>query len=166
MSEGVGERRGACVAYSHICDHERGHGRQRARAQPLQQPRHAVVEGWFLLELEALQRRELRAKPAQERQVVGEEAIAEAGELLRLAQLLAALLAQLEAQRCGRLVVSLQLLLALLALLKATAKPGSSMLYSRQKVTHCSSPLSVDSAIASSSGARALVLSNTGRWSK
>eukprot|EP00964_Phaeocystis_antarctica_P018554 scaffold10246_cov63-Phaeocystis_antarctica.AAC.3 len=40
--QGVGERRGAVVANIHIDEIQRGHGRQRARAQPLRQPLHAV----------------------------------------------------------------------------------------------------------------------------
>eukprot|EP00964_Phaeocystis_antarctica_P120566 scaffold84286_cov63-Phaeocystis_antarctica.AAC.10 len=43
--QGGGERRGACVARVHTADREVGHGRQRARAQPLRQPLHAVGAG-------------------------------------------------------------------------------------------------------------------------
>ena len=37
--------RGASVAHMHAADKEAGHGRQRARAQPLHQPLHAVGAG-------------------------------------------------------------------------------------------------------------------------
>ena len=98
--------------HRHICDLERDQAGSAPRAR--QQLPHAVVVGWLLDELQALQTLELPAKLAQQRQIVGEEVaevVADAGDLHRLAQLLAARLAQLEAQRCGRRVVSLQLLL-------------------------------------------------------
>eukprot|EP00964_Phaeocystis_antarctica_P120562 scaffold84286_cov63-Phaeocystis_antarctica.AAC.6 len=41
-AQGGGERRGACVAHVHMADREVGHGWQRARAQHLRQPPHAV----------------------------------------------------------------------------------------------------------------------------
>eukprot|EP00964_Phaeocystis_antarctica_P085439 scaffold53962_cov56-Phaeocystis_antarctica.AAC.3 len=41
-AQGGGERRGACVARAHTVDMQVGHGRQRARAQPLRQPLHAA----------------------------------------------------------------------------------------------------------------------------
>eukprot|EP00964_Phaeocystis_antarctica_P050309 scaffold29203_cov67-Phaeocystis_antarctica.AAC.1 len=44
-AQGGDERRGACVTHRHTPDLEKGHGRQRARAQPLRQPLHAVVAG-------------------------------------------------------------------------------------------------------------------------
>eukprot|EP00964_Phaeocystis_antarctica_P120565 scaffold84286_cov63-Phaeocystis_antarctica.AAC.9 len=82
-----------------MADREVGHGRQRARAQHLRQPLHAVLE-----------RRQHRAQRAQQRQVGRGEALVEPVGRLRLAQLLAAPLPHLEAQCCGRLVLSLQLL--------------------------------------------------------
>eukprot|EP00964_Phaeocystis_antarctica_P029694 scaffold16746_cov59-Phaeocystis_antarctica.AAC.1 len=44
-TQGGGERRGACLAHVHIVESEAGHGRQRARAQPLCQPLHTVRAG-------------------------------------------------------------------------------------------------------------------------
>eukprot|EP00964_Phaeocystis_antarctica_P053940 scaffold31692_cov68-Phaeocystis_antarctica.AAC.1 len=50
-AQGGGERRGACVAHMHVAERKdtfelKGdHGRQRARAQPLRQPLHAVGAG-------------------------------------------------------------------------------------------------------------------------
>ena len=41
--QGRGERRGAGVAHMHTTETKVGHGRQRARAKPRQQPLHAVV---------------------------------------------------------------------------------------------------------------------------
>jgi hypothetical protein len=35
--QGGRECRGACVAHAHVAEHEAGHGRQRAHAQPLHQ---------------------------------------------------------------------------------------------------------------------------------
>ena len=43
--QGGGELRGACVAHVHTSDDEKGHGRQRARDQPLRQPQHAFGAG-------------------------------------------------------------------------------------------------------------------------
>eukprot|EP00964_Phaeocystis_antarctica_P078954 scaffold49135_cov76-Phaeocystis_antarctica.AAC.4 len=44
-AQGGGERHGACVAHRHIAQVQHGHGRQRARAQPLRQPLHAAGAG-------------------------------------------------------------------------------------------------------------------------
>eukprot|EP00964_Phaeocystis_antarctica_P015487 scaffold8570_cov66-Phaeocystis_antarctica.AAC.2 len=55
-AQGGGERRGACVAHVHVDDAELGHGRQRARAQPLRQPLHAVGAGCWLEEDQRLER--------------------------------------------------------------------------------------------------------------
>ena len=87
-----------------------GHGRQRARAQLLHQPRHAVGAGCWLDEVQLLERRQHRAQRAQQRQLVGGEALLVPLDPLRLAQPLAAPLPCLAAQCCGRLVVCLQLL--------------------------------------------------------
>eukprot|EP00964_Phaeocystis_antarctica_P136679 scaffold101136_cov68-Phaeocystis_antarctica.AAC.1 len=40
-----GERRGACIAHMYTLETESGQGRQRARAQPLRQPLHAIGAG-------------------------------------------------------------------------------------------------------------------------
>jgi hypothetical protein len=89
-------------------------GRQRARAQPIRQPLHAVGAGCWLEEDERLERWQHRAQRAQQRQVVRGEALVETVDLLRLAQLLAAPQPHLEAQRCGSLVIGPQLLPPLL----------------------------------------------------
>eukprot|EP00964_Phaeocystis_antarctica_P097291 scaffold63449_cov66-Phaeocystis_antarctica.AAC.2 len=89
-AQGGGERRGACVAHVHIAEKEPGHGWQRARAQPLRQPLHAVGAGCWLAEVQLLERWQHRAQRAQHRQVVRGEARVVPPDLLRLAQLLAA----------------------------------------------------------------------------
>eukprot|EP00964_Phaeocystis_antarctica_P090161 scaffold57657_cov63-Phaeocystis_antarctica.AAC.4 len=109
-AQGGGERRGAYVAHMHTVDIKVGHGRQRTRAQPLRQPLHAVGAGCWLLEDQLLERWQHRAQRAQQRQVGRGEALLVPGDLLRLAQLLAAPQPHLAAQRCGRLVISPQLL--------------------------------------------------------
>eukprot|EP00964_Phaeocystis_antarctica_P053282 scaffold31266_cov60-Phaeocystis_antarctica.AAC.1 len=108
-AQGGGERRGADVTHMHANEMKRGHGRQRARAQPLRQPLHAVGAGCWLDYDQHHERWQHRAQRAQERQVCRGEAFVETVDLLRLAQLLAAPYAHLEAQRCGRLMISPQL---------------------------------------------------------
>ena len=107
---GGGERRGACVAHVHMIDFEIGHGRQRARGQPLRQPLHAVGAGCWLDEVQQLERWQHRSQRAQQRQLVRGEAIVVPVDPLRLAQRLAAPQPHLAAQRCGSLVISPQLL--------------------------------------------------------
>eukprot|EP00964_Phaeocystis_antarctica_P129977 scaffold93792_cov60-Phaeocystis_antarctica.AAC.4 len=95
----------------HTPDNNAGHGRQRARAQPLRQPLHAVGAGCWLVEDQLLERWQHRAQRAQQRQFGRGEALVVTVNLLRLAQLLAAPQPHPEAQRCGRqLVISPQLL--------------------------------------------------------
>eukprot|EP00964_Phaeocystis_antarctica_P107660 scaffold72338_cov51-Phaeocystis_antarctica.AAC.3 len=91
---------------------EVGHGRQRARAQPRRQPPHAVVGGcaWAFVEDQRIERWQHRAQRAQQRQVIRGKALVAPADHIRLAQLLAAPQPRLEAQRCGRLVISPQLL--------------------------------------------------------
>eukprot|EP00964_Phaeocystis_antarctica_P053247 scaffold31252_cov63-Phaeocystis_antarctica.AAC.2 len=104
-AQGGGERRGAGVARVHA---------ERARAQPLRQPPYAVGAGCWLAEDQRLERWQHRAQRAQQPQVGHGEVLAVALNLLRLAQLLAAPQPHFAAQRCGRLVISPQLLLQLL----------------------------------------------------
>ena len=56
LAQGGGERRGACIAHMHPAETQKDHGRQRARAQPLRQPLHAVGAGCWLEEDERLER--------------------------------------------------------------------------------------------------------------
>ena len=108
MFQAGGEGRGACVTHLHTAEPELGHGRQRARAQPLRQLLHTVGAGCWLVEVQHLDRWQQRAQRAQQLQLLRGETLLPAAELLRLAQLLAAD-PQLAAQRCSRLVTSLQL---------------------------------------------------------
>eukprot|EP00964_Phaeocystis_antarctica_P128491 scaffold92278_cov62-Phaeocystis_antarctica.AAC.10 len=97
----------------HAVEIQRGQGRQRARAQPLRQPLHTVgagCTGWAFEEAQHLERRQHRSQLAQQRQVGRREVSGGPVDLPRLAQPLAAPHPQLEAQRCGRLIISPQLL--------------------------------------------------------
>eukprot|EP00964_Phaeocystis_antarctica_P018553 scaffold10246_cov63-Phaeocystis_antarctica.AAC.2 len=89
-AQGGGKCRGACVAHVHAADGKRGHSRQRARAQPLSQPLHAVGAGSCLVEVQLLERWQHRAQRAQRRQVGRGETRFVQVDPLRLAQLLAA----------------------------------------------------------------------------
>eukprot|EP00964_Phaeocystis_antarctica_P011572 scaffold6407_cov62-Phaeocystis_antarctica.AAC.1 len=86
------------------------HGRQRARAQPLCQPLHAIGASCWLGEFQTLERWQHRAQRAQRRQVGRRQACVSRLDHLRLAQLLAAPQPHLAAQRCGHLVINPQLL--------------------------------------------------------
>eukprot|EP00964_Phaeocystis_antarctica_P117289 scaffold81118_cov62-Phaeocystis_antarctica.AAC.3 len=110
-AQGGAERRGACVAHVYTLEVEFRQGRQRARAQPRRQPLHAIGAGCasWLLEVQRLERWQHRAQRAQQRQVGRGKAYIAPVDMLRLAQLLAAPHPHLAAQRCGRLVTSLQL---------------------------------------------------------
>eukprot|EP00964_Phaeocystis_antarctica_P054190 scaffold31834_cov71-Phaeocystis_antarctica.AAC.1 len=112
-SQGGSERRGACVAHMFVDELEPDQSRQRARAQPLRQPLHALGAGCRccgFAEHQPLERWQHRAQRAQQRQVGRGEAFVERVDLLRLAQLLAASQPHLAAQRCGSLMISPQLL--------------------------------------------------------
>eukprot|EP00964_Phaeocystis_antarctica_P144937 scaffold110839_cov60-Phaeocystis_antarctica.AAC.1 len=110
--QGGSERRGACAAHMQAAGNEHGQGRQRARAQPLRQPLHAGCDqGGFLFEEDnCLERWQHRSQRAQRRQVSRSEALVVPDDRPRLAQLLAAPHPHLAAQRCGRLMISPQLL--------------------------------------------------------
>eukprot|EP00964_Phaeocystis_antarctica_P059522 scaffold35338_cov59-Phaeocystis_antarctica.AAC.8 len=103
-AQGGGESRGARVTDIHTGKSEPCHGRQCARAQPLRQPLHAVGAGCTpteryaaVDEAQRLERWQHRAQRAQQRQIGGGEAFVLPPDLLRLAQLLAAPHAHLEA---------------------------------------------------------------------
>ena len=69
-AQGRGKRRSAGVAHMHTDELKRGHGRQRARAQPLRQPLHAVWDAcWAGEEGQQLERWQHRSQLAQQRQV-------------------------------------------------------------------------------------------------
>eukprot|EP00964_Phaeocystis_antarctica_P023331 scaffold13058_cov72-Phaeocystis_antarctica.AAC.3 len=119
-----GKRRGACVAHMRMAKNQVSHGRQRARAQPLRQPLHAVgTAEWGAVDevatdevatdevqlLEHWQHRAQRAQRRQVRVVFGVDCNAPV-DLLRLAQLLAAPHPHSVAQRRDSLVLSPQLL--------------------------------------------------------
>ena len=142
-AQGGGERRGARVAHVRGVEIQQGHGRQRARAQLLRQPLHAVGAGCWLAEAQLLERRQHRAQRAQQRQVVGGEALlchmtifaSRSSLQLRSPALRpSAAAASWSACSCwrGACVSSHS---SLLALPKATATPGSSTLHSWLKMT-------------------------------
>ena len=145
-AQGGGEGRGARVADVRVVDNERGHGWQRARAQLLRQPRHAVGAGCWLAEGQLLERQQHRAQRAQQRQVVRGGVLAVPFHRLRLAQPLAAPLpsalrpsaaaASCSACSCWR-GACVSACSSLLALPKATATPGLSTLHSWAKMTRC-----------------------------
>ena len=88
-------------------------GRQRARAQPLNQLLHALRVGCCacqVKEAQRLERRQHRTQPSQRSKVSHGEALVAPDDHLRLAQLLAAPHSDLEAQCCSLLVISPQLL--------------------------------------------------------
>jgi hypothetical protein len=93
-AKGGGERRGACIAQVHAADNQPGHGRQRARAQPLRQPRHAFGAGCSLAEAQHLERRHCagstdpsvhsRARSSSERPLLYDETIVVSRSSLQL----------------------------------------------------------------------------------